>query len=86
MYSGVYRDNRMSATSGYGGGGCYCGAQNGISDAAALAAGAVAGFLLYQAITMAAAGRRKRSDDSYPAFFDIAKDLIHAGNEASICR
>ena len=75
-----YRDQRMSASSSHGGG-CNCGQDSGISDAAALAAGAVAGFLLYQAITMAAAGRRKRSnDDSYPSVFEMTKDIVYAGN------
>ena len=76
-----YRDQRMSASSSSGGG-CHCGGQDsGISDAAALAAGAVAGFLLYQAITMAAAGRRKRSaDDSFPSVFEMTKDIVYAGN------
>ena len=68
------------AASGYGGGECYCGGQqNGINDIAALAAGAVAGFLLYQAITMAAAGRRKRDDGSYLSPIEIAKDIMYAG-------
>ena len=76
MYRGVYRDNWGSATSSYGG--CHC--DNGISDAAALAAGAVAGFLLYQAITMAAAGRRKRSESTPLNLLEVAKDLLFAGN------
>jgi hypothetical protein len=69
-----YRDNRMSGTSGHGG--CSCGTGAGINEIAALAAGAVGAFLLYQAITMAAAGRRKRSTSS---FVDRAKDVILAG-------
>jgi len=73
-----YRDNRVAATSGSGG--CYCGGQGGLSDAAALAAGAVAGFLLYQAITMAAAGRRKRSDRATSENkFAYLWDLMYAG-------
>ncbi len=76
-----YRDQRMSASSSSHGGGCNCGEDSGISDAAALAAGAVAGFLLYQAITMAAAGRRKRAaDGSYPSVFEMTKDIVYAGN------
>lgn len=73
-----YRDNRVAATSGHGG--CYCGGQGGLSDAAALAAGAVAGFLLYQAITMAAAGRRKRSERANEGT-DLSNlwDLVYAG-------
>ncbi len=74
-----YRDNRVAATSGHGG--CYCGGgQGGLSDAAALAAGAVAGFLLYQAITMAAAGRRKRSQRANQGL-DLSNlwDLVYAG-------
>ena len=75
----MYRDHVMAA-SGYGGGECYCGGQQtGINDIAALAAGAAAGFLLYQAITMAAAGRRKRDDGSYLSPIEIAKDIMFAG-------
>jgi hypothetical protein len=80
-----YRDQQSSASSSYGGG-CNCGGQDsGISDAAALAAGAVAGFLLYQAITMAAAGRRRKrsAHGSSPSVFEVTKDLVYAGNRYS---
>jgi hypothetical protein len=81
----MYRDHVMAA-SGYGGGECHCGTkgggsggQTGINDIAALAAGAVAGFLLFRAITMAAARRRKRDEGSYFSSFEIAKDILYAG-------
>ena len=77
-----YRDHIMAA-SGYGGGECYCG-QNGISDVAALAAGAIGAFLLYQVITMAMARRKKRNDGSRVSPFEVAKDLMLAGKEATL--
>ena len=82
----MYRDH-MTAASGHGGPGgeCYCGGgkQEGVSDIAALAAGAIGAFLLYQAITMAAAGKRKKRDDGkVPSNFEIAKDIMFAGKIA----
>ncbi len=80
----MYRDHTMAA-SGHGGE-CYCGGggkQDGITDIAALAAGAIGAFLLYQAITMAAAGKRKKRDDgTFPSNFEIAKDIMFAGKIA----
>ena len=76
-----YRDHIMAA-SGYGGGDCYCD-QNGISDIAALAAGAIGAFLLYQAITMAMARRKKRDDGNRVSPFEVAKDLMLAGEEVT---
>jgi hypothetical protein len=81
----MYRDH-VTAASGHGGE-CYCGGgdgkQDGITDIAALAAGAIGAFLLYQAITMAAAGKRKKRDDgTFPSSIEIAKDIMFAGKIA----
>ena len=73
----IYRDHAVAA-SGHGGE-CYCGKEDGISDIAALAAGAIAAFLIYQAITMAAAKRRKRNVANFISPFEAAKDVIFAG-------
>ena len=73
----IYRDHAVAA-SGHGGE-CYCGKEDGISDIAALAAGAIAAFLIYQAITMAAAGKRKKRENEKLSPFEIAKDILFAG-------
>lgn len=79
-----YRDNAMAASGyGHGGGECYCGNENGINDIVALAAGAIGAFLLYQAITMAAAGRKKRDDGSLTPASEVVKDILYAGKTPS---
>ena len=80
----MYRDQRMSGSSSYG---CSCGGEkgeSGIPDAAALAAGAIASFLLYQAITMAKAGKRKKRENENLLSFEIGKDIIYAGRLGNI--
>jgi hypothetical protein len=70
----------MAGSSSYG---CSCDkgstGDSGIGDAAALAAGAIAAFLIYQAITMAAAGKRKKRENENLSPFEMAKDMIVAG-------
>ena len=61
----AYSD-QLAAGSGSGYGSCYCPKaeeESNLSDLGLLAAGAAAVFLLYQAITMKAATRKKRSKD-----------------------
>ena len=77
----MYRDHVTAASGGYGGD-CHCGGgkeESGIPDVAALAAGAIGAFLIYQAITMAAAGKRKKRDNEKLSPFEIAKDILFAG-------
>ncbi len=79
----IYRDHAIAASGGHGSE-CYCGKEDGISEIAALAAGAIAAFLIYQAITMAAARRRKRDESNFLSPFEVAKDVIFAGEIADI--
>ena len=79
----IYRDHAVAA-SGHGGD-CYCGKEEGISDIAALAAGAIAAFLIYQAITMAAGRRRKRDDGKLLSPIEVAKDVFFTGNLDKTC-
>jgi hypothetical protein len=67
------------AASGHGGE-CYCGQQGGFNDIAALAAGAIGAFLLYQAITMAA-GRKRREAKARVSPFEIASDVLFSGKD-----
>jgi len=62
-----------------GGYGCSCDEKGsgGVSEAAALAIGAIAAFLLYQAITMAKAGKKKRSPEE--SYVDSINDILFAG-------
>ena len=76
----IYRDHAMAGSSHGHGGECYCGKEEGVGgvgDIAALAAGAIAAFLIYQAITMAAGRRRKR--ENVPSPFEAVKDVIFTG-------
>ena len=64
-FRSAYAD-QLAAGSGSGYGSCYCPKaeeESNLSDLGLLAAGAAAVFLLYQAITMKAATRKKRSKD-----------------------
>ena len=61
----AYSD-QLAAGSGSGYGSCYCPKaedESGLSDLGLLAAGAAAVFLLYQAITMKPARKKRSKDD-----------------------